>query len=71
MLLSITEASKDLGLENYQVYYLIKCRYITAIQVGRVWRILPESLKNCQKTIPENLFIKLNKQSKIKRKKAA
>ena len=33
------------GLDIHQVYYLVKMGYIEAIQVGRAWRVVPESAK--------------------------
>ena len=39
------QTAEFLGVELHHVYYLLVMSCIEAVRVGRVWRILPESVK--------------------------
>ena len=45
MLWTVKEAAGYLGAEPHQVYYLLVMGDIEAFKIGRVWRVLPDSVK--------------------------
>jgi excisionase family DNA binding protein len=45
MLWTVKQASLYLDLDLHQVYYLLAMREITAVKVGKLWRLEPEAVK--------------------------
>ena len=44
MFYSIKKTAVILEIESHQVYYLLNIFAIEAIKIGKVWRVVPESV---------------------------
>ena len=53
MLWTVKKAAYMLQIEPHQVYYLLVMGYIEAAKIGRVWRVVPESVEEYDKRYPE------------------
>ncbi len=45
MFWTVKQTALFLNLKHHQVYYLLTMGYIEAVQVGNVWRIIPDSAR--------------------------
>jgi excisionase family DNA binding protein len=54
MLWTVKQASHYLDLEPHQVYYLLAMRKITAVKVGKLWRLEPEAVKEYDRRFPKS-----------------
>ena len=49
MLWTVKKAARELGMEPYQVYYLVAMGQIEAIKIGKLWRLEPEAVEDYDK----------------------
>jgi len=45
MFWKVDQAALFLGLKPHQVYYLLFMGEIEAIKIGKIWRVVPESVR--------------------------
>jgi hypothetical protein len=53
MLWTVKNTARFLGMELYQVYYLLGMGEIEGVKIGKAWRLAPEAVKEYDKRFPE------------------
>jgi excisionase family DNA binding protein len=53
VLWTVKNTARYLGVELYQVYYLLSMGEIEGVKIGKAWRMAPEAVKEYDKRFPE------------------